>query len=295
MPLPLLLPMSLTTVSMLAKQATAISTRPIARPGRRCFVDAFSALRLAAGVGGIPLLAARARRLAVLRPRQVLARYDRIRGRIRRLLRPVARVAILGIDGSGKSTIVSALTASPSTLRVGSGYLGSNSFRTPPSRWMVAWLAHRRAAGDEASIAFRVVANLHSIWWPIELLVRVMIAEHTSELVLYDRFPLGQDDTDPTTSWGRLVAEYSRFGDRLLPRPDLVVLLDGDDRTIWERKRESTFEVHQRTQASYRSLVARLPGETVTVYTDRPPSESVIAIKRALASSPAIRRKIYGF
>ncbi len=258
------------------------------------FVDVFLSLRAAHGTSGIGALADEASRLSALRPRPLLARWDRVRRRAVQLRRPVARVAIFGIDGSGKSTIVSTFQTAPSTLRVGSGYLGSNFFRTPPTRWMHSWLVARREAGDESSVAYRVVANLFTLWWPAELVARVMIAEHTSELVLYDRFPLGQDAGHPTTVWGALVAAYVRFGDRLLPRPDLVILLDGDDRVIWERKRESTFEVHQRTQASYRSLLARLPGETTRVLTDRSPAESIAAVKHALAASPAIRRKLYG-
>jgi hypothetical protein len=79
----------------------------------------------------------------------------------------------------------------------------------------------------------------------------------------------------------------------MMPRPDLVVLLDGDDRNIWERKQESPYAVHQTTQARYRAMIAGLSVETAVVRTYGARADSVQRLKQALANSSAIRRKLY--
>lgn len=237
---------------------------------------------------------ARATRLQSVKARPMLARYTRWRARWRQFTRPVGRVAVLGVDGSGKSTIIETLSSAPSTLRIWNGYLGNNAFRTPPARWLESQLAPFASPDYQGSrIRHRVLANLRTLWWPVELATRMAIAEHRSEVVLYDRFPIGQDDGCPTTLWGRIVQGYARTARALLPRPDLVILLDGDDHVIWERKRESPFEVHQAVQERYRKTVRAHPGEWAFVRTDTSREESIKAVRQAIAESATLRRKLY--
>ncbi len=239
-------------------------------------------------------LSARAARLHRLRARPVLARMTRLRARWRQFWRPTARVAILGIDGTGKSTLIESLTRAPSTLRIWHGYLGHNAFRTPLAKWLERQLApYARPDHRGSQLWHRILANLRTLWWPLELAARMVVAEHRSELVLYDRFPIGQDLGSPTTRWGRLMLGYVRLSHAVLPRPDLVILLDGDDRVVWERKQESPFEVHQAVQARYRATVRAFRGESVFVRTDTSREESLDALRAAIAASPTIRRKLY--
>jgi len=258
------------------------------------FLDAFVHAVTKPGCD-LRVLTIRARRLACLSPQRIKSRFSSLGRRIRQLVRPVARIAIIGIDGSGKSTLIDALTNAPGTLRIWRGYLGSNGYRTLPARFLAQRLA--RYHGPDAAIEDqwkRIWANLGTLWLPVELATRMAIAEHRSEVVLYDRFPIGQDDGSPSTLWGRCVLAYVRFWRALLPKPDLVILLDGDDRVIWERKREFSFESHQRTQRRYRAIVNGLRGEHVIVRTDCSLAQSVTNLRSAIAGSAAVRRKLYG-
>jgi hypothetical protein len=122
----------------------------------------------------------------------------------------------------------------------------------------------------------------------------MLIAEHRAELVLYDRFPLGQDDGAPRTIWGRMMLGYTKFFRSVLPSPDLVILLDGDDHVIWSRKREMPFASHQATQARYREFVASQSAETAIVRTDGQLSTALRDLQHAMAVSRSIQHKFYG-
>jgi thymidylate kinase len=239
-------------------------------------------------------LRARAEMLPVLTARPLLARWHAMQVRWRQFVRPVARIAILGIDGSGKSTLVSTATQHGATVRIHNGYLGNNSFRTPPAKWIIAALHTRRSRGETSGLPLRILASLDALWRPFELAARMAIAEHRAEIVLYDRFPLGQDDGKPTTRWGRVMLAYTRTARAILPQPDLVVLLDGDDHTIWSRKQEMPFDVHVKTQAGYRALLASLPWPTALVRTDGSLSETLDGLRNAMTSCSGIQAKLYG-
>jgi thymidylate kinase len=263
-------------------------------------VEAVSLTRALLAFGAAPdapafaALRARAEQLPVLAPRPWLTRWHAARVRWRQLWRPVARIAILGIDGSGKSTLVSTATRHGATVRIHNGYLGNNSFRTPPAKWLIAALHRRRSRGETSGLPLRVLANLDALWRPFELAARMLIAEHRAEIVLYDRFPLGQDDGAPTTRWGRVMRSYTRTARAILPQPDLVVLLDGDDHTIWSRKKEMPFELHVKTQARYRALLASLPWPTALVRTDRDLGDTLDGLRQAILACPGIQAKLYG-
>jgi len=180
------------------------------------------------------------------------------------------------------------------TLRIHSGYLGNNAYRTPPAKWLSRTIGQERAKPAPSELRLRVLVNIDTFWRPFELAARMLIAEHRAELVLYDRFPIGQDDGAPTTRWGRLVFAYTKLARRLLPSPDLVILLDGDDHTIWSRKQEMPFEVHVRTQARYRAMLERLPVEHARVRTDGTLDQSFDGIRQAMADCRTLQRKLYG-
>jgi thymidylate kinase len=239
-------------------------------------------------------LIVRAERLPTLRGQPVRAFWHRAGVRWRQLRRPVGRVAIFGVDGSGKSTLVQMATERSGTMRIHNGYLGNNAYRTPPAKWLTKTIGRELAAPTRSELRLRILVNLETFWRPFELFARMMIAEHRAELVLYDRFPIGQDDGNPTTRWGRLVFRYTRLSRALLPVPDLVILLDGDDRIIWSRKQEMPFEAHVRTQTRYRALVEQLTAEHATVRTDGSLAESFERLRLAMASSRSLQDKLYG-
>lgn len=246
------------------------------------------------GSGELLHLPARAVALPCLAHDIVGPRLHAIRTRWRQLLRPVARVAVLGIDGSGKSTVVDKMSKGGGTVSVHSAYLGHNHYRTLPARWLSRRLGEMRERGNTSGVTYRVLANIDALWQPFEQLARMMIAEHRAELVFYDRFPLGQDDGHPSTLWGKVLLAYKRFMRSLLPGPDLVILLDGDDRVIWERKQEMPFDVHVRTQISYRELLATLSYSTAVVRSDDVLEATLVGVRRALRKCQHVQGKIYG-
>ena len=258
------------------------------------FVEDFFEVLAKDASNELPSLIARAVSLPCLVSDAMGPRLHAIRNRWRQLLRPVARVAVLGIDGSGKSTVVDKMSNGGGTVRVHSAYLGHNHYRTLPAQWLSRRLGAMRERGNTSGVTYRVFANLDALWQPFEQLARMMIAEHRAELVFYDRFPLGQDDGHPSTLWGKVLLAYKRFMRALLPGPDLVILLDGDDRTIWERKKEMPFDVHVRTQGGYRKLLEALSCSTAVVRSDDTLEETVSGVRAALRECQQVQSKIYG-
>lgn len=242
----------------------------------------------------LPSLVVRAVSLPCLISDALGSKLHAIKIRWRQLLRPVARVAVLGIDGSGKSTVVEEMAGNGGTVSVHSAYLGHNHYRTPPARWLSRHLEKMRASDQTSGITYRVLANLDTLWQPFEQSARMMIADHRAEVVFYDRFPLGQDDGHPSTLFGKAILAYKRLMRYMLPSPDLVILLDGNDRLIWARKKEMDFEVHMRTQSGYRQLLEGLPCDTARVLSDGELKATLTGVKSALHRSKAIQSKIYG-
>src|SRR5205807_8932100 len=87
--------------------------------------------------------------LKCLRPRRLRAALDWCRTWvIWRSMRPF-RVAVLGMDGSGKSNLIRHALSLPSPLPLGTAYLGYNEFRTPVFKWLIRRIAVARDLGSE--------------------------------------------------------------------------------------------------------------------------------------------------
>jgi glycosyltransferase involved in cell wall biosynthesis len=186
----------------------------------------------------------------------------------------MSAVAIIGVDGAGKTTIGRMLEQSPH-LCVKYLYMGRNpdaSNVTLPFARLVesATLLARAAAARGQSrlvepmrVAYRVAIEWHRqivSWW-YQLLGYV---------VVYDRhFPFDYPPAVP----GRAEPLACRFHRWLLthwyPRPDLVIHLDAPTEILLHRKRELPAEIVARKAAELR-LTARRASRVVVVDAARP-------------------------
>lgn len=209
-------------------------------------------------------------------------------------MRPV-RVAVLGMDGAGKTTLIGHAVSQPSPLRIGSAYLGHNQFTTQTFRWLLARIEARKANHRADSLSVKLLDKGRALLWPLELYARIRRAERGRAVVFCDRYPFPSYDRDdrPTTLPGHIMAAYERLWNALLRRPDLLLFLDGAPEVIWARKREYPFETFQRGRARCLQLVEGFPGERHVIATDGPLAVSTFAVTEMLRTSAAVRRRLY--
>jgi thymidylate kinase len=190
------------------------------------------------------------------------ARQARLRLRPRGVL-----VAFLGPDGSGKSSstelLACRLGGHEDVLPVHLAYMGSGRPFLPSRRLVrrLRGLAGPRAAARPPVMrdvrrrrlrgALHVMADQIIRFW---VQVRPRLAPHGIVLVdryAYDIFRVN----NPMVSrpW------FRRLAVRVVPRPHLTFLLEGDPAVIAARKRELTVEETTRQQAAYRELEGLVP------------------------------------
>jgi thymidylate kinase len=166
-------------------------------------------------------------------------------------------VAVFGPDGCGKSTLIQHLQA----------------MLVEPFRRTVAFHLRPRLISRNANDG--PVTDPHGkppySWWLSLLKIPYYLLEYglgylfqvrprlvRSTLVLFDRY---YDDllVDPRRYRYGGPLELVRLARRLIPRPDLVLILDASEDQLMARKREVSPAELRRQRAAYRRLAAELP------------------------------------
>jgi len=167
-------------------------------------------------------------------------------------------VAVIGLDGAGKSTLVGRLENE--LVRRGvdykTCYLGYAHFRLQVLKWIEG---RRRELAD--GISRKLLTILYLALIPIEFLVRRHVGRH--EVMLTDRHPI----FEPVFSKERR-NPYDALIAALCPVPDVVLYLKGDTHQLWSRKKESTFEDYCARQFELERRVKRVSGRIKTIEID---------------------------
>lgn len=205
-------------------------------------------------------LAAELRRRAILhRPGQFIAymRYG-IVGRIKRVLKPSGIVvALLGCDGAGKSSLIDALDQT----------LVGHAFARSECRGFAPPLNPKLRRGPRAtnephalaprSFAISVMRAAYWFAYSLASYIPVRLALARSTLVLHDRhFVDILVDTKRYRYGGP--KWLLRLIWLLMPKPDLIILLDAPAEVLQARKQEVPFDETARQRESYLSLMPAL-------------------------------------
>lgn len=189
----------------------------------------------------------------------------RVGWRLTPLRRRGLTVALLAPDGAGKTTLIAAL-ARTFPIPVRTIYMGlyrNPRRRLPPgvglaSRLALQWLRYARAAYHR----------------------------RRGRVVLFDRY------TDDASIAERAAGARDRLRRRLLvrvvPRPDLLVVLDAPAEELFRRKGEHDLAILERARAHYLNVAERSPGAVVLDAT-RQPDEIARAVAVRIWAALAVR------
>jgi thymidylate kinase len=206
------------------------------------------------------------------------------------------RVALVGADGSGKSTISRMLETAPLPAPVKRIYMGVNldasSLMLPTTRLLVAAKRARGGPPDLVGMApdsartggprtWRRSARgtARMMVWILEEWLRQAVAWRYSRagyLVVFDRHFLADyyhSDIEPRSERrGAISALHGWMLQHAYPKPDLVICLDAPGSVLFARKPESSQEWVEQRRRQYLRLADALPA-FVVVDADRPLDE----------------------
>jgi thymidylate kinase len=175
----------------------------------------------------------------------------------RRRKPPGLHLVVLGPDGTGKSTAIESMSRrlSPRFRQVSIHHWAPRLFRP---------------AGDDAPVPEPHASALRSapaslmklayLWFDFTVghFAKVRVPVARSHLVIFDRyFPDLLVDSRRYRYGGP--AWLARLAWRLMPKPDLVILLDAPAAVVQQRVREVSFEETERQRKAYRALVGEMP------------------------------------
>lgn len=199
-------------------------------------------------------------------------------------------VALLGPDGSGKSTVLREL---------------EKIFVPPLAAGMRVFHRSQLLGSKKAASDNQIFYQTERPYGPVrsigkllvrasEWLLRIWPQRQSAQILFLDRYYLFDLLVDPGRYRYGGPLWLARWVAQVLPKPDVIFLLDAPPEVLLERKREVSAEELARQRAAYLALVTPLPNGYV-LDTTRPLEAVCADIQRivvAYAQAPSSRKAI---
>lgn len=198
-------------------------------------------------------------------------------------------VAFIGLDGSGKSSVIQALE----TDMAAAGYAGLLVLHRRPQ------IVYRQAVADHQGMIEhyrkpphspgRSAFKLAAMWldWLLGYLLVVHGRRVRGVLVVADRHSLLDVQADPLRYRYGGSPQWARLAVRLSPMPDVIVLLDAPTAVLQARKQEVTAEKAAELRQNYLDLLSRY-GRGCVIDASQP-LDQVVADVREVIEKARIR------
>lgn len=165
----------------------------------------------------------------------------------------LTNVVFLGADGSGKSTIINAVAADlkNTTKTITLKHL-KPSFNKKDSVQSVVTDPHSLPPRSA------LISSLKITYWAVLYWYELYFGGHKNLMLkIWDRYYYDLLVDTKRYRYGGF-AWYARLIAKLVPKPDLIILLDAPAEVIQSRKKEVSFQETLRQQKAYVELVSRL-------------------------------------
>jgi thymidylate kinase len=212
----------------------------------------------------------------------------RVRALMKRVSQPTGGcVAIMGPDGAGKSLVIGAVRD-----QLSSAFRKVQYFHLRPRLLPGGGAANvavtnphgRPPRGRLASIAkvFFLLAD-----YCLGYLLRLAPSMMRSDMIIFDRYFYDLLVDSKRVRYGGPLW-LLRLATRLVPQPDIVILLDAPADVLWARKQEVPFEEVVRQREGYLQVASELPS-AIVVDAAQSPSDVIGAVLRAIVEFYATR------
>ena len=197
-------------------------------------------------------------------------------------------VAVLGCDGSGKSTVIE-----QAGTRLKPEFAGVCCLHLRPH--LRTRRKDQRAADDPHGAPPRgwLASCLKLFYFALDYnlghLIKVRPHLRRSALVLFDRYCHDLLIDPRRYRYGGPMG-LARLLARLVPQPDLWVVLDAPEHTLLARKREVAVDELRRQRRAYRAFAAERESRAVLIGVDRALDEVVDDVAAAVRSRAGRRR-----
>ena len=182
---------------------------------------------------------------------------------VRRAIMPTGGwIAIMGPDGAGKSAVIDAVRQQFKFAyhKVKCFHLRPKSLRPGRDTQQVVTDPHGKPPRGLLASVLKVFFLIADYWLGYAL--KIAPAMRRSQLIVFDRYIYDLLVDSKRVRYGG-PAWLLQLTARIVPHPDLVILLDAPPDVLWSRKQEVPFDEVMRQRDGYCKIAAQLPFATV--------------------------------
>ncbi|MFZ0746111.1 MAG: hypothetical protein WAM85_17000 [Terracidiphilus sp.] len=223
------------------------------------------------------------RRTAESLPQKIISNPKRALHHFSRIVHPTGGwIALMGPDGSGKSLVIDAIR-----LQFSSVFRNVDCFHLRPGLLLRKAIAKGTVTDPHGQPPRGLVPSIAKVFYFaadyfLGYVLQITPALRCTRLIVFDRYFYDLLVDSKRVRYGG-PGWLLRLAARIVPRPDLVILLDAPAEVLWSRKHEVPFEEVVRQRTGYLQVVRSL-SSAVVVDAAQPVSDVIHDVNSAIVA-----------